>query len=95
MAGKAPQLTDIFTYLAHLLQALVPLTGFLAFIMILVGGFKFLTAGSNAENLEKAKKTLTFAIIGLALVILSWLTIKVIAYLTGAHILELQTTFSK
>ncbi len=88
----APKLSDLSIYLSHLLQALVPLTGFLAFIMILVGGFQILTAGSNPENLEKGKKTLTYAIIGLALIVLSWLILKTIAYLTGAHILQFKIT---
>ncbi len=89
----APQLTDIFTYLGNLLQALVPLIGFLAFVMILIGGFTILTAGSNAENLEKGKKIITYAVVGLVLTIFSWLILKLIHHLTGANILEFNPTF--
>ena len=93
MSSEAPKLSDLFTYVGNILQSLVPLIGFLAFIMILVSGFSILTAGSNAENLEKGKKTLTYAVIGLILAIISWLSLKLIAYLTGANILEFQPRF--
>ena len=92
MPAEAPQFSDLATYVGNLLQALVPIVGFLAFIMLFVGGFHILTAGSNAETLEKGKKTITYAIVGLALLVVAWLTLKTIAYLTGANILEFKFT---
>ena len=43
------------------------LTGYIAFFFILFGGFQFLTGGSNPGQIEKARKTILNAVIGLAI----------------------------
>jgi len=43
----------------------------IAAIMILVGGFQIMTAGGNEENLTRGRKTLTYAAIGFAVVVLA------------------------
>jgi len=43
-----------------------------AVIMILVGGFKWMTAGGNEEKVEGAKKLLIAAIIGLVIILAAW-----------------------
>ncbi len=37
-------------------------------IIIIVGGFKWMTSGGNQEDIEKAKKMLTAGIVGMAIV---------------------------
>ncbi len=44
----------------------------IAVIMILIGGFKWLTAGGNEEKVEGAKKLLIAAIIGLLVILSAW-----------------------
>lgn len=39
--------------------------GYIAFFFILYGGFQFLTGGSNPSQIEKARKTILNAVIGL------------------------------
>ncbi|MFH1534374.1 MAG: hypothetical protein ABIF80_00130, partial [Patescibacteria group bacterium] len=53
-------------------QWILGLLGLIAVIMILIGGFKWMTAGGNEEKIESAKKLLTSAIIGLVIVLLAW-----------------------
>lgn len=43
-----------------------------AVVMILVGGFKWMTAGGNEEKVESAKKLLIAAIIGLVIILAAW-----------------------
>lgn len=43
--------------------------GLIAVILILWGGFKWMTAGGNDENVEAAKKIIIAAVIGLAIII--------------------------
>ena len=43
-----------------------------AVIMILVGGFLWMTAGGNEEKVDKAKKLLIAAIIGLVIILAAW-----------------------
>lgn len=44
----------------------------LAVIFILIGGFMWMTAAGNEEKIEKAKKILTAAIIGLIIILAAW-----------------------
>ncbi len=55
--------------------------GFL--IMLLYAAFTWLTAGGNPENVAKAWKIMTFAVLGLLMVILSFIAIKIIGVITG------------
>lgn len=48
------------------------LLALIAVIMILIGGFKWLTAGGNEEKVEGAKKLLIAAIIGLVIILAAW-----------------------
>lgn len=52
-----------------------------AAIFIIYGGYQYITAFGNKEQLDKAKKTLTWAIIGLILILLSMSIVKYISVL--------------
>lgn len=58
--------------LEQILHALWILASLLTTIMILVGAFQMLTAAGNPEKIETAKKTILYAVIGFAVVILAW-----------------------
>ena len=60
------------------------LAGTVALFFIIWAGIGFITAGGDKEKIEKAKKTLTYAIIGLVFILLSGFFIKTIGALTGA-----------
>ena len=49
----------------------------IAVIMIIYGGFLYVTAGTNEDNTKKAKSILIYAIIGLAIAILSYAIVNV------------------
>jgi hypothetical protein len=66
-----------------LLANVLRLVGFGTFIMIIVGGFKYLTAGGDAKATEAAKQTITYGIIGLVLAVASWFIILAISGFTG------------
>lgn len=61
------------------LQAL----GIVMFVMLLVGGIKYLTAGEDPKALEAAKGTLTSGVIGLVMAILAWFVLLLIGQFTG------------
>lgn len=48
------------------------LVGLLAVLMLIYGGFRYLTSGGNEESTTKAKNTIIYAIIGIVIVILSY-----------------------
>jgi len=55
--------------------------------MILYGGFSWITAGGNPENVSKAQKIFINAIIGLVIVVFGFVITKVIGYILNVQIL--------
>jgi len=47
-------------------------------IMIVVGGFKMMFSGGNEANIQAAQKTLTSALIGLVIILCSYLIVNTI-----------------
>ena len=59
------------------------LSGMIAVVFVIIGGFQYMTSGGNEENAEKGKKTLINAIIGIVIIVLSYVIINVIVNLVG------------
>lgn len=68
---------------ANILRIAIRLAGLAVFVMLLIGGFKFLTSGGNPEAKAKASQTITWAIIGFVVLILAWFILRFIAEFTG------------
>ena len=86
---SANPLTDIEPIVSRILNIATGTAGLAILIMLIVGAFQYLTAGSNPEQVKKAGGTLTAAAIGGALLILIWLILKFIGDFTGVNV----TTF--
>ena len=67
---------------AVILNVLIPIlftaAALVFLVMLLLAGLGWITAGDNPENLKKSKKTITSALLGLILVITSYLLVKLI-----------------
>lgn len=91
LPGEAQGFEDIATLqgleciFENAVSAILFLAGIVLFVMFLVGGFKFITAGGDPKAVEAAKGTLTHAIAGLVLLILAFLIIRFIANITGVE----------
>ncbi len=57
--------------------------GIALFVMLIVGGFNFITAGADAGKAQGAQKTITYAILGLIFIVLSFLILRLIGDFTG------------
>ncbi len=62
-----------------IIDILLTISGVIAVLFILIGGFWYITSAGNEEQAEKGKKALINAIIGLVVVILSFVIISVVA----------------
>ena len=67
----------------NVVVAVIELSGVVLFIMLVAGGFAFITSGGNPKQLEQARKTLTYAIIGLVIIVSAYLIIQIISVFTG------------
>lgn len=66
-----------------IMQFLIPLAGIALFFVLVAGGYQFLTSQGNAEKIKSAQAKLTTGIIGFVLLIISYLAVKIIAFIFG------------
>ncbi len=64
------------------------LAGTAAVFFIILSGIKFITSGGDPKQVEEARKTATWAIIGLLIILFSFGIINIIAGLTGASCIK-------
>lgn len=60
--------TSVNSVIAAVVNILSLLVGIIAVIMIIVGGFRYVTSGGDSGTLTTAKNTIIYAIIGLVVV---------------------------
>lgn len=73
----------------NLVNAALIFAGVVAVIFIIISGLKFITSGGDAKQIEGARHTLTYAIIGLIIILLSFMMINLIAGITGAQCIKM------
>jgi len=64
--------TDLRIIIANIIRIALGLLGIIAVILVMLAGWLWMTAGGNAEQIDKAKKILTGALIGLLIIISSF-----------------------
>ena len=64
--------TDPRTMVTNVIKLLLGFLGLVAVIIILYGGFKWMTSGGNDEGVGEAKKIIGAGIIGLVIVLLAY-----------------------
>ena len=67
--------------LLFVIKAALGLAGLLAVLFVIIGGYQYISSGANQELAETGKKTLTNAIIGVAIIVLSWVIVNAISVL--------------
>lgn len=80
--------TDLQSLFGRLVSAILALAGIVLFIMLVIGGVKYITSGGDPKATEGAKHTLTYAIGGLLLILLSYLILVVIGKVTGTNVTQ-------
>ena len=69
---------------ASIINVAYSLAAMVAIIYIIIGGYQFITSAGNPDIVEQAKSTITNAIIGLLIIVLSYLFIHFILTSIGA-----------
>ncbi len=63
---------DVRETIASIINVAMGLLGIIAIVIILLGGFKWMTAGGNTEKVDKAKNLLVAGIIGLVIILAAY-----------------------
>ena len=82
-AGGPATIKDLEVVFARVVQIVASAAGIACLIMLIVGGFKYLSAGDNPKAAESAKNTITYAFLGIVLLIVSWLVLVLLEKFTG------------
>jgi hypothetical protein len=56
-----------------------------AVIFLIIGGFRYITAGGNEESVEKGKSSVINALIGIVIIVLSYVIVNVVANLVTGN----------
>ncbi len=76
--------------IVELINWVLGILALIAVVMILIGGFRWMTAAGNEDKVDGAKKLLIAAIIGLVIVMAAWgisiYAVGVLAEATGAEV---------
>lgn len=75
LGESSMNLTDV---LKNVINWMLGLVGFAALIALIIGGFRMIVDFGNEEQVKKAKTTILWAVIGLAVVILSYAIINIV-----------------
>jgi uncharacterized membrane protein YqiK len=86
--GLPSTVSTLGDVLGLLLPAVVALAGLACFLLILFGGFRYLTSGGDEKAVADAMKMITNAVIGLAIVFGSWWAIRIIETILGLNITQ-------
>ena len=76
-------LTDMFLYIAKGFLAII---GIWAVIFIIVGGFRMVISQGNEEAVAQAKRTITWAVLGVVIAVLSFSIIAIVQDLLNVNI---------
>lgn len=75
-------------YVSFAIYALLGVAGVLAFIFLLLGGIQWITAGGDKESINKGRKKIIEALIGLAVVFSVYAVVAVINQLFAINIMQ-------
>lgn len=64
--------TDPRQVIANIINIALGFLGIIAVAIVLIGGFKWMTAAGNEDKVEEAKKILGAGVIGLTIVLSAW-----------------------
>lgn len=84
--GAVVTLKCIPVILQNLINYAFIFAGVVALVFIIISGIRLITSGGDPKQAEASRKTMTFAIIGLLIVLLSIAIINIVGKVTNVNI---------
>lgn len=81
--GDVPKLTCLPIVFHNVVVAALLFSGTIAVFLLVYGGIRLITSGGDAKQVAGARQILTYAIVGLVIILLSFGIIYFISYLTN------------
>lgn len=74
---------DLKTTVLNIVQLVLGLMTLIAVVLVIYGGFVWLTSAGNEENIERAKRIISAAVVGLIIILLAWAVVIFVARTTA------------
>lgn len=81
--GDVATLSCIPIIIQNVINAALAFAGVVALILIIYSGTRYITSKGDPQKVEDAKKTLTWAVVGLIIIFLSFFIVAIISKVTG------------
>src|SRR3990167_2035394 len=82
------KVTDIVAIIRAVIQFILIVAFVLAFIMLLIGGIRWITAGGDEKGVAGARNMITAALIGLVIVLVAYAIILLVETFFGVKIIS-------
>ncbi len=82
------KISDLEVVFDNVIKGALALAGVILFVLLLTGGMKYITSGGDPKATEGAQKTITYAIGGLIVILLSYLILVLITEITGVDVTQ-------
>jgi len=82
-AGDVATFLGLQCLIANILSIALTLIGLAGFVMIIIGGFRYMLSGSDPKGADAARNTITFAVVGLVVALSAFIILNLIAAFTG------------
>lgn len=71
-------INNIVVVVKGIIQFILIVAFVIAFIMLIIGGLRWILAGGDEKSVEKARNTITAALIGLVIVLVAYAIIRIV-----------------
>jgi hypothetical protein len=71
--------TTLTGFILRVINIALALAGLIAVLFLIIGGFRYITAGGNEDSAGSAKKIILNAVIGIIVIILSFVVVRVVS----------------
>ena len=79
LTGGITNETSLTGFILRVINIALALAGLIAVLFLIIGGFRYITAGGNEEAAGSAKKIILNAVIGIIVIILSFVVVRVVS----------------
>ena len=86
-ADTLGKVTDIVAVVRAIIQFILVVAFVAAFIMLLIGGIRWITAGGDEKGVASARNMITAALIGLVVVLVAYAIIRLVELFFGFNII--------
>ena|SRR3989344_2680483 len=88
--GSAATLQSLECIVQKGFNIIIPFAGLAAFVVLIAGGFAYLTSAGDPKKAQQAQGMITGAVIGIIVTIAVWFIFQLIKVITGVDVLQFE-----